>query len=309
MATFDINIDTTPIAREVDGISNHVQATTGAVVAMQAAVIDEETKAADRICTNVNKGFYTLIKSQISQKIAKLQSDVDAHIMELNNQKKALMAIKGRMEKDYRMISGRYHKLFTSLNINLRNRIHALDTPLMSLADKENNRISNRRKQLASTVPLSQSEPVAISQTIVASNAKANGARVIDIVKTYIKALVEQELLTKDILHGKEIAGQKAKTVYAPVVVRDMVWSKNTAPYFDIIVPEFFQNRIKNQITNKAQADINDIQWQRNDKNNAKVAIEFEKHLAQSASNDRIKKIAAELFGKNEFATIKNTAE
>lgn len=101
MATFNYTVDTHPMADEISSVSNHLKGTTVAVVAMQTAVVLAEKKAADHVCDNVNKGFYTLMRSQISQKIAKLQSEVDSHLMQLNQQKKQLSAIKSRMERDY----------------------------------------------------------------------------------------------------------------------------------------------------------------------------------------------------------------
>ena len=80
MATFNYTVDTKPMADEMRSVSRHVNATTDAVVAMQTAVIIAEEKAADHVCNNVNKGFYSLIRSQISQKMAKLQSEVDSHL-------------------------------------------------------------------------------------------------------------------------------------------------------------------------------------------------------------------------------------
>jgi len=115
MASIDCVLDTNPMAAEIGTVSNHVKVTTTAVVAMQTAVVIAEAKAADHVCDNVNKGFYTLIRSQISQKIAKLQSEVDSHLMQLNQQRKQLLSIKGRMERDYNMISNRYLKLFNGL--------------------------------------------------------------------------------------------------------------------------------------------------------------------------------------------------
>ena len=127
MATFNYTVDTNPMASEIGTVSSNIKGTTTAVVAMQTAVILAEEKAADHVCSNVNKGFFTLIRSQISQKAAKLQSEVDSHLMRLNQQRKQILAIKGRMERDYNMISGRYTKLFTGLNQNLRQRVFELD--------------------------------------------------------------------------------------------------------------------------------------------------------------------------------------
>ena len=84
MANIDFVIDTEPMAQEMSSISNHIKGTTAAVVAMQTAVVLAEQKAADLVCDNVNKGFYAMMRSQISQKIATLQSKVDSYLMQLN---------------------------------------------------------------------------------------------------------------------------------------------------------------------------------------------------------------------------------
>lgn len=306
MATYNINIDTSPIAHEVNGISNHVKATTGAVVAMQAAVINEEVKAADRICTNVNKGFYTLIQSQISQKVAKLQSEVDAHLMELTNQKQALLAIKGRMEKDYQMVSKRYNKLFNSLNTNLKNRIYNIDTPLMNFADKEQLRLANRRKILTATVPIAQSEPIALSQNIVASNAKSKGARIIGIIKKYVKTLIEQDLLTDEILLSKKVPdNQYSKTIYAPVVIADFIWNKNTPAVFDVVSPEEILNKhTQSIVSNKLQDKVGEIEWFKIEEAGKKIQVAFEKAVSNSSANNDIKELARKLFSKNETLTF-----
>ncbi|GHT76494.1 hypothetical protein FACS189463_1690 [Bacteroidia bacterium] len=173
MATFNYTVDTNPMAQEISTVSNHIKGTTTAVVAMQTAVVLAEAKAADHVCNNVNKGFYTLIRSQISQKIAKLQSEVDSHLMQLNAQRKQLLGIKNRMERDYNMISSRYLKLFNGLNQNLKQRVFELDKPTIDFAVREVEKVSNRTKYLTATVPVSQLESLAASQKIIEN--KDNG--------------------------------------------------------------------------------------------------------------------------------------
>ena len=77
MAYINFTVDTRPMAREIENVSQKVKGTTAAVVGMRTAVIQAEADAADHVCKNVNTGFYTLIHSQISQKIARMQSDVN----------------------------------------------------------------------------------------------------------------------------------------------------------------------------------------------------------------------------------------
>ena len=51
MAEFDFVVDTTPMAETVSSVSNHVTATTAAVVAMQTAVIASEKASAKKYAT------------------------------------------------------------------------------------------------------------------------------------------------------------------------------------------------------------------------------------------------------------------
>ena len=50
MATFNYTVDTIPMAEELASVSRHVNRTTGAVIAMQTAVIAAEEIAAAHIC-------------------------------------------------------------------------------------------------------------------------------------------------------------------------------------------------------------------------------------------------------------------
>ena len=130
MADFNFTVDTSPMASEIQSVSHGVKRVSGAVVAMQAAVIAAEKEGAEHVCQNVNKGFYSLMHSQISQKIAQLTSTVEAKLLELGQYAAALKSIQSRMTTDYNMISGRYTKLFKSINNNLEARVAELDMPI-----------------------------------------------------------------------------------------------------------------------------------------------------------------------------------
>jgi len=99
--TIPCTIDTKPMADEIQTVSSHVKGTTAAVVTMQSAVIAAENQSANKVCANVNRGFFTLVRSQISQKIANKQSRVEALFLQLGQQKRRLLSIKNAMERDY----------------------------------------------------------------------------------------------------------------------------------------------------------------------------------------------------------------
>ena len=204
MARIDCVVDTQPMADKIQSVSHQINDTTTAVVAMKAAIVLAEQQAADIVCRNVNKGFYTLMRSQISQKIAKLQSEVDSQLMQLNAQRKQLLAIKNRMERDYNMLSDRYLKLFNGINQNLKQRILELDRPVFNFAVQEVGKVSNRTKYLAATVPISQLESLITSQQIVISNIKYRAEKVIESMTNFLANTSEQKKLSERVLLKNE---------------------------------------------------------------------------------------------------------
>jgi hypothetical protein len=307
MATFNYTVDTHPMADEISSVSNHVKGTTTAVVAMQTAVILAEKKAADHVCNNVNKGFYTLIRSQISQKIAKLQSDVDSHLMQLNQQRKQLLAIRGRMERDYNMISSRYMKLFNGLNQNLKQRIFELDKPTIDFAVKEVEKVSNRTKYLTATVPVSQLESLAASQKIIASNVKFRSLKVISSMSNFLNDMAEQKKLTDRILLEKGNVENSALAV--PVAIAECNFDKFDNKNIDIQVNNIqLSKQIQSNIKNAVQANLENISWKPSTGIDKEVKSEFSKYLSQSNSSQRVKDLANKLFLANNFQTIKTDA-
>lgn len=303
MATFNYTVDTTPMADEISSVSRHVNVTTGAVVAMQAAVIIAEEKAANHVCNNVNKGFYSLIRSQISQKMAKLQSEVDAHLMQLVQQKNALMSIKGRMQKDYNMISGRYIKLFNGLNSNLKQRVFELDKPTIDFAIKEVDKVSNRTKYLTATIPIGQLESLSASQKIIASNVKFRGLNVIKSMRSFLFEMQAQKKLTDQILINDGRYTETA-TVYIPIVLCECNRDKTNAG-FEISVPNVeLDNISKSAIRNTAFEELNQITWQPKSNPNNEVKSEFSKLNSSSGKSQRVKDMSLKLFQANIYQSI-----
>lgn len=303
MATFNYTVDTEPMAEEISRVSHHVNATTGAVVAMQTAVVLAESRAADQICSNVNKGFYSLIRSQISQKLAKLQSEVDSHMMQLIQQKKALLGIKNRMEKDYNMISSRYQKLFNGLNTNLKNRVFELDKPTIDFACKEIDKVSNRTRYLTATVPVSQLESVAFSQKIVASNVKVRGLNVIKSMSWFINEMNMQKKITDQILINDN-SSFESSTFFIPVIIYECYRDKTDQKNIEMIISDIMiDNPTKSAIKNKTYAEFSNLEWSQKSVPAQEIKSEFSKLLSNSTKDKRIKDLTRQLFQSNNYQT------
>lgn len=303
MARIDCLLDTKPMAHEMNSISNHIKGTTAAVVAMQTAVVLAEQKAADQVCSNVNKGFYTMMRSQISQKIASLQSQVDSYLMQLNAQRKQLLAIRTRMEHDYNMICNRYMRLFNGLNQNLRQRVFELDKPTINFAVREVERISNRTKYLTATVPLSQVESLSDSQKILASNVKYRGAKVIESMKNFLSSSIEQKKITdKVLLEGNT----QSENLVTPVLISEYCFDKYGTKNLTIWISNtLLSPQAQTAVKNTLGQQLETLSWVNHTETDKEIKSEFSKLVSKSTSSQRVKDMTLKLFADTSFQTIK----
>ena len=308
MASFSYTVDTTPMAQELGNVSNQLKATATAVTAMKAAVVLAEEKAADRVCENVNKSFFTLIRSQISQKIAKLHSEVNSQLMQLNRQRKQLMALKARMERDYNMISSRYLKLFNGLDSNLKQRIFERDKPAIDLALREAERLSNRMKYLTATVPVSQLESLSTSQKIVASNLKFRGMKAIVSISGFLSAADAQKRLADGIVISTDSrANSKGAVLFVPVAVSECVFAGLDGKGIDIRFSTTCLNQAaQSSIKNAVVTNIENLRWITPSGIDPKTKAEFAAILSASSLSQRVKDTADGLFAANTYQIARN---
>ncbi|EKD31752.1 MAG: hypothetical protein ACD_77C00257G0004 [uncultured bacterium] len=303
MATLNYQIDTQPLATEMDNVSRSVNNTKEAVLSMQEAVVAAEERASDLVCDNINRGFYSLIRSQISQKLAKHKSDVDAKTMLLSHQKRAMINIRNQMERDYTMISKRYTKLFNGLNSNLKTRVFELDKPLIDFAYHEIGKISNRTKYLTATIPITQLESISESQKIISSNIKKQVANAIYSIKDYIREMNSQDkMISQKLVNDKNIPGNN----YMPVAILESIPDSTGRVTTEIVYPVGeMDSEIKNSISDKIYNNLFQMEWSVDNLTFAEVMSEFSKLLSVSQKPDKVKETAMTLFRNCKYETAK----
>ena len=259
-------VDTRPMANEIDSVSRHVNGTTTAVVAMQAAVIKAEKAAADQVCNDVNRGFHALMSSQISQKIAKLQSDVDSHLTRLNQQVKQLLAIKRQMERDYQRTAQRYSKTFNTINKELKIRVQELDQPVFRFATIEVETTRNRINALTATIPVVQSEAVVDAQRILTSNVKYHGLQVLESTGTFVSDIVSETTsehgLSSAVYSSKVfLSGQNVSNVHSNVVqsAPSLAWQDGANSNDDVINNELVRIMSESSLSDRVKKTIHNL--------------------------------------------------
>lgn len=288
----DCTVDTTPMADELSTVGRRVELTTAAVVSMQAAVIAAEKKAADDVCSNVNRGFHTLMLSQVSQKVAQLQSTVNSHLLRLNQQTKQLLAIKDRMQRDYGRTTARYTRLFNTLNKELRVRVQELDQPIFKFATVEVQTTTNRMTNLVATVPIGQTESVALAQTITASLLKKHSKDVLESSTSFVGQMEEQKVLTDKILLSSVSA--KDANIVAPVLIYEGCNSNSSS--IDVQLPASLMDANNQSMVRGAiYEDVERLNWHESE-TNPEVANEFARLVDQSPKSARVKDMMRKLM-------------
>lgn len=300
----DCVLDTEPMAEQIDGVAKHVMGTTAAVVGMKAAVIAAEQEAADHVCANVNRGFYTLIHSQITQKMAKLSSEVESHLLKLGSLSARLLAIKTRMEHDYALVAARYNALFNTLNKNLRTQISALDSPTFDLITKDAARMTLRTAALSATVPVAQTEALAASQRIIASNLKYQGSKAIDTMERFLGDANEQTRTTARILVDDAPAGQGNATLSVPVILCEYVCDNLDTKQCDIYLSnERLAPEATRRMAEAAKELLQNAPWKEQEASE-EVKNELMRLLAEDKAPEKVKATARRLFAQHRYNTI-----
>ena len=216
MAQFNFTVDTHPMAASVDVISERLIGTTAAVAAMQTAVIETEKKAAAEICSNVDRGFYSLIRSQVSSKLAKQFTDMSVKMGLTMEYSKSLFATKSRMEADYNRIRREYLKIFRSLDKALETRVTELDSDAMKLAQTRKRLITDRMLHEAANAAASSNEIGATQRAAVSARIKNKTGRAIARVANRVGENLDYGAQMRSILE-KGVA-KEVQTEYVPVI-------------------------------------------------------------------------------------------
>lgn len=305
--SFDCVIDTHEMAQTINSVKHHVDGTTGAVVAMQAAVIDAEKKGADLVCKRVNQGFYAMVHSQISQKMAKLKSRVDAQLLRMAQQAKQLEGIRRIMERDYQMISQRYHKTFTTLNRELRQRVTELDRPIIKFASAEADKLTNRNEQTVSAVPVGQSETVKTANKLIASRLKHSASRAISTIERFVAAANSLNAITDRILLRRSTPAPE-RQISVPAIILESNFDNSGSNQTYVYVSSLTQassaarNQIEQALYQASRSDT--LQWTEQPAKPDELVNYFRAFVAESSLPDRTKEMINKMFNARPYRTL-----
>jgi hypothetical protein len=249
--TVNIDVDTNPFDRSIDGCNNTVNLLTGAVVATEAAQIASIDTNARKVAGTIVDGFFGYIRSDISQQIMELSQKIEAHLLHLRELAKRCVGKQQQMGTDYNRISSRYLKIFDDLNNELSNRIFELDKPAFVFKkESDNHAIRTSGTDLISTVAVFGLEGGELQAKISASIAKK---RALDTINKANIFLLKQKKLNTTI-NQSMLNSTIAATQYSPVCFIETNNEKGqigTNIYKQDFLPQTYQDAIIEDFQNQ----------------------------------------------------------
>ena len=122
-----ISVETADFDHSVGVLKHNIDGLTLAVSATEAAHIEEKRRSAQAIGESVISGFFTLIRSEITQQMASIKSKVESLVIKMKDLIGASQRVHQSMQQDYSRITSRYSALFEELDRELASRVTNLD--------------------------------------------------------------------------------------------------------------------------------------------------------------------------------------
>lgn len=216
----NVYVDTDPFDASVANTNTKVNSLTGAVAATEAAEIAAIEASSKKVAQTIVKGFFGLIRSDISQQVMELTKSIESHLYHLKEMGKRCIDKQRQMEVDYNRLANNYMKIFADLNSELDHRVHELNRPVFDFRKDcvaQTDRMSSN--DLISTVTVSGAEESALTAQIQASFVKK---RAMDTIETANRFLSKQKA-TANTIDRSMIKDQTEGSRYIPVCFMETV--------------------------------------------------------------------------------------
>ena len=299
MNDYSFTVDTSPMAHTVNSVSNSVNRVTGSVVAMQSAVIQAERAAAQKICDNVDKGFYIMLASQLSQKMAACSSRITSVLAKMQKFRSDIIAIKGTMESDYNRISARYAKLFKALDRALEQRIKELDAPSVKVAEYQKKTMRQLRNDSASTLICDKDSQI-LANNIMLAHVKIKTSKTIESLGDDVNNNIDRDRTVTNMLEPG--AMEKMTPEYVPVIISETesFISSNSYVYkVNATANGAVEGSAVQNILNSL-----DLEWKEDSSEKDSISSSFIERCEKYIKDERVRKEALRMFNDMRFQVL-----
>ncbi len=248
----DVYVETNEFDNEVRYCNNSVKDLTGSIIATEAAQVASIRDKAHKVGDTLIKGFFSTVRSEISQQIMELTTKVEATLVHLKKMAERCQSKQAQMQTDYARTSSRYMKIFEDLNKELEHRIYELCRPAFTFKRSTDERILNvLNDDIATTAVISGAEHSLLEAQLASSLTKRRAVDTIMQANTFLTKQKRTEL----VLNHITIDETENCSIYLPICYLET--KDNSITNRNVYKPEKLSNvNSTNLIEEIAQRDI-----------------------------------------------------
>src|SRR5574344_180308 len=202
-----VYVDTNPFDNSVANCNGQISGLTGSVVAMNAAQCAAIKQTGNDVSAHVTNGFFSMIKSDISDNMAALFSKINSQIglvMEKTNQVKKQQQV---MEDDYQRTKARYVKVFNDLDDECRKRVLELDKKAFALSEQvQHEQLSEQESRNAAFVLTGMNDNSIVNQQLSTACLRSKVGVVIHSLATNVSQQLTYANEVNSILYEQKCA-------------------------------------------------------------------------------------------------------
>ena len=303
MATFDITVDTSPMANSLDYVNSNVKDVTASVVAMESAVVVAQQEASNHICKNVDAGFFILMKSQFDQKIAAVSSEMLSSMQLMETFRKEIDKIMVIMQDDYERIKLRYTKQFSALDQALESRIHELDKKAYEISRNYKLTQFKTGSEVIKAICYSDDTQL-INVKQACAMVKSKSIKSIDVMANDVIEQLRYSDAIKSIL--KDVEFGECQLQYVPVVIAEtdsmMTEDATIKNYYSVSEAKYAQDpKYMNQIKEKVES----FQWNGvSEKYFEAIKNSYQARVSGEIENERVAREMQRLFNEAKWTSL-----
>jgi hypothetical protein len=293
--TVYVKVDTDSFDSSVRSCNKTVDVLTGSVVATEAAQIKSIREKSRKVGKTIIDGFFTTVKSEISQQIAELTSRIDSDLLHLKEMARRCVEKQKQMEVDYQRLTSRYSSIFEDLNKELENRIYELDRPTFKFKEMSDKSASRSIcTDMASTVAVSGAENSHLETLIGVSLAKKRALDAIDKANVF---LVKQKS-TERLLETSRIKDNGSGEYHAPVCFIETAGENN------VVKRKVYCSQLLDSSCMESYIDVlKDSEYSNSDADTQRLKQHFsdevaDKYAYADSHNERVRDYITKMFNK-----------
>lgn len=323
----NVFVDTEPFDKSVLTCNLGVTGLTSAVVSTKQAQCDNIKKQSLAISSTITKGFFNIIKSELSQDMTSLFNTLSSTILLIKQLATRILAQKSTMSSDYNRIYSRYSKVFKDLDSECYKRVYAIDKEAYNLSSNiQEKQISKNESNFSSTFFTNSSTLSLLFPSIILSNLKNRSKAAMQKIATYLNQKNIYENKVKGVL--LKTPNKVSTTYFVPALYiqtsspKDVNFeNSNTNSKEDSTEEDSIKDKvyIASPLSSSVQEEqllsyfTKNAKWQKeNIKHKKLVDTEFnalmENYIKEESSKEEHKKRVLALIAKlkeNDYLTIK----